>query len=101
MSAAFILPHQLSASILLFYALLALCISAKRSPRHPPKRPPQSVGLPPKLTHFDVDLMFCTVEELEYMTGQLLMQAQTVTLNEHETRRFWAVSRELNRRRNG
>jgi hypothetical protein len=102
MPAHTILPHQLSASILFFYALLALCISAKRSSRLPRKRPPRSVGLPPKLTHRDVDLRYCTVDELEYMTVLLLTQADDEFLTEAETQRFLAVSQELeNRRKHG
>ena len=98
MPAHTILPHQCAASILFFYALIALCISAKRSPRQPSKRPPRSV----KLTHRDVDLRYCTVDELEYMSVLLLTQADDEFLTEAETQRFLAVSQELeNRRKHG
>jgi hypothetical protein len=93
MSAPIILSHQLAASILFFYAFLAICFS-KRSQRQPPKRPPQPV----RLTHLDVDLEYCTKEELEYLTVLLLTQAQTVTLTQRETSRFAEVCRELHRR---
>jgi hypothetical protein len=89
MSATPILPHQFAASILLFYAFLAVCFSAKRLSK--------SV----KLTHLDIDLEYCTVDDLEYMTVLLLTQAQTTVLNEQETRRFAAVSRELEDRKHG
>jgi hypothetical protein len=93
MHACTILSHQLAACTLFFYALLGIVFSAKR--------PPQSVK--PKRTHLDVDLRYCTVEELEYVTVLLLTQAKNQTLSDAETLRFLAVACELERRevRNG
>ena len=85
MSAITILPHHFAASILFVYALLAFCFSARR--------PPQSV----KLTHMDVELAFCTTEELEYMLALLLNSSARLT--EREISRFWDVCAELENRR--
>ena len=88
MSAATILPHQLAASILFAYALLALCFSVRR--------PPQSVK---PLTHLDVDLEYCTVEELEYMQATLLTSGRGMSLTPAEINRFWELCIELDSRR--
>ena len=93
MSATTILPQQFAGFTLLFYALLALCFS-RRSRNQSPKRPPQSV----KLTHLDVDLEFCTEEELRYLQACLLTSAGNPILSEAETARFFAITAELDRR---
>lgn len=87
MSAVTILPHHIAASILFVYALLALCFTVRR--------PPQSV----KLTHLDVDLEYCTSEELEYMQTVLLTTGQGMSLTTAEINRFWELCIELDSRR--
>jgi hypothetical protein len=86
MFASHILPHHFAGSILLFYGLLALCFTTRK--------PPQSV----KLTHMDVELAYCTQEELEYCLVLLLTHAHTMTLTDDETRRYFEVTQELLRR---
>jgi hypothetical protein len=87
MSAITILSHQLAASILFLYAVVAVVFTTTR-------KPPQRVPL----THFDVDLKHCTVDELEYMLGLLLVSAPGLTLSEQEINRFWSIMQELDQR---
>lgn len=91
MSAASILPHQLAAATLFFYAFVMVIVSRKE---HSTKKPPQAV----KLTHLDVDLTYCTVDELEYVLFCILVSAQNITLNDMELNRFWDVFAEMSRR---
>jgi hypothetical protein len=87
MSAVTILPHQLAASILFLYAALAVVFTTRR-------KPPQPV--PPPLTYRDVDLVFCTDEELDYMLGVILVQPAPLTHGEITL--FWSILEELNLR---
>lgn len=84
MFALAILPHQQAAAVLFLYALLAVCFSTKR--------PCRSVK-PTQFTHLDVDLRYCTLEELQYMKALL-------TESQHADR-LVAVKRELTRRQKG
>jgi hypothetical protein len=83
MSATPILAHQIAGGILLFYAFLAILFC----------RPRRSEPQPP-LTHRDVDLRYCTPEELEYMIDVLLNDNAT----EAEQARLYEVNEELKRR---
>jgi hypothetical protein len=88
MSAISIIPsHQLAAATLFFYALVAVFFSVRKPPK-PVPRPP--------LTHLDVDIRYCSEEELEFMQGLLIASAP---LNEAEISRFWDICSELDSRR--
>ena len=88
---ASILPHTIAGNILLFYGLLAIAFS------QPKRKPPQSVPTQP-LTPQNVDLEFCSQEELEVMMGVILKSANQLTLTDDELSRFWSVNKELKRR---
>lgn len=88
MLAATILPHQVAASILFVYALLALCFTVRRTPQ---KVMPN--------THLDVDLEHCTDEELEYMQALLLTSGPGMSLTSAEINRSLALCIELDSRR--
>ncbi len=97
MSAHTILPHQLAASILFFYGGVALFCSRMKGFRYPKpqKRPPRSVR---PLSYLDVDLKYCTQNELQYIVVQIRCAAQQRTLTDRERARLLEVDAEVERR---
>ena len=116
MSAASILPHHIAGSILSLYAGMAVILwRRKPTVRHQlnpaGRKPVHSVHLPQGytvklepgqdsvLTHIDVDLEFCSQEELEHMMLRLVTSAESLTLTDQEVTAFWTLHKELADRR--
>jgi hypothetical protein len=63
------------------------------------RMPSRSVKQNVKRVHSMKEINACTEEELEHALAGLLVQAETVLLNDIEVQEFWQVHLEIQRRR--